>query len=91
MRRAILLCLLLLVGCGSTGVVPAGGDTYFISKKAGGPMGSHDGARADILGEAGAYCGARGEKFETLSIEDKSNIPFVRTGSTSITFRCAQR
>jgi hypothetical protein len=82
----------LLAGCSSTGIVPADQDTYFIAKKsAAGVFGTPDGVRADIYREANAFCDEKGLGVETVTTEAKGAIPFVRTGSATLTFRCVPR
>lgn len=91
MRSAITLSFLtfLLVGCASTGVVPADRGTYMIAKQsAAGVFGTPDGVRADIYVEANEYCAKTGKGVETVNIEIKGAIPFVRTGSAMLQFKC---
>ncbi|MDO8775015.1 MAG: hypothetical protein Q7K57_41180 [Burkholderiaceae bacterium] len=84
-----ILAAALLAGCASTGVVPADRGTYLISKQsAAGVFGTPDGVRADIYVEANEYCGRTGKAVETVNIEIKGAIPFVRTGSALLQFKC---
>lgn len=90
MKRGLAaLPLLALAGCASTGVVPTDGGTYMISKQsAAGVFGTPAGVTADIYVEANEFCAKRGQKVETVKVEPKDAIPFVRQGSSTLTFRC---
>jgi len=78
-----------IVGCASTGVVPADHGTYMISKQsAAGIFGTPDGVRADIYKEANVFCDGQGKGVETVNTEIKGAIPFVRTGSAMLVFKC---
>ncbi len=83
---------IVIAGCASTGVVPADRGTYMISKQsAAGIFGTPDGVRADIYKEANEFCGAQGKAVETVNTEIKGAIPFVRTGSAMLTFKCVSQ
>ncbi len=89
LRCIPLISVLLVAGCASTGVVPADRGTFLISKQsAAGVFGTPDGVRADIYVEANAYCQRTGKAVETVNIEVKGAIPFVRTGSALLQFKC---
>ena len=89
LRYIPLISVLLVAGCASTGVVPADKGTFLISKQsAAGVFGTPDGVRADIYLEANAYCQRTGKAVETVNIEVKGAIPFVRTGSALLQFKC---
>ena len=78
-----------LAGCASTGVVPADKGTFMISKQsAAGVFGTPDGVRADIYTEANEFCARTGKGVETVNVEIKGAIPFVRTGSAMLHFKC---
>jgi len=79
-------------GCASTGVVPADRGTYMISKQsAAGIFGTPDGVRADIYKEANEFCAGQGKAVETINTEIKGAIPFVRTGSAMLVFKCVSK
>ena len=86
----IVLCITVtLAGCASTGVVPADRGTYMISKQsAAGIFGTPNGVKADIYTEANEFCVRTGKTVETVNIEVKDAIPFVRTGSAMLQFKC---
>jgi hypothetical protein len=63
--------------------------TYMIAKKsAAGVFGTPDGVRADIYTEANEFCARTGKAVETVNIEVKGAIPFVRSGSAMLQFKC---
>lgn len=81
--------VLSLAGCASSGVVPYDKGTYMISKQsASGVFGTPDGVRADIYTEANAFCARTNQAVETVNVEVKGAIPFVRTGSAMLQFKC---
>ena len=82
----------LVLGCASTGVVPADKDTFFISKQsAAGVFGTPEGVKADIYTEANEFCGKQGKAVETVQVDAKRAIPFARQGSASLNFRCVAK
>ena len=89
----IILCLALIVtSCASTGVVPADKGTYIISKQsAAGVFGTPGGVKADIYTEANDFCKSTNKTVETIKIEVKDAVPFVRTGSASLEFKCVSQ
>ncbi|MGH7604116.1 MAG: hypothetical protein ACRENK_08990 [Gemmatimonadaceae bacterium] len=90
--RFLLAAISALAACSSTGIVPADRDTYIVSKQsAAGVFGTPDGVKADIYQEANDFCSKSGKAVETVNLEVKGAIPFVRTGSASLQFRCVPR
>ena len=89
----ILFCVVAAIaGCASTGVVPADRGTYMISKQsAAGVFGTPDGVKADIYKEANEFCARTDQAIETVTIEVKGAIPFVRTGSALLQFKCVAK
>jgi hypothetical protein len=86
---ALVCATVALAGCGSTGVGPADRGTYMVAKKsAAGIFGTPDGVRADIYTEANEFCAKNGKAVETVNIEVKQAIPFVRTSSAMLQFKC---
>lgn len=86
----VLVILLGLAGCASTGVVPTGGDTYMLAKTgAGGMFSSGAAVAADLYAEANAFCGHKGQSVETIESEAENAIPLVRMNRASLKFRCA--
>jgi hypothetical protein len=84
-----LLPLLLLAGCASSGPISVGKDVYMINKtSAGGMMVPGSAVKAELLGEANAFCGKSGKTMELLKGDAKNAIPFARMSSAEITFKC---
>ncbi len=81
------LCLfpcVALVACASSAPVKIGADTYYSSKT----------NTAGIFGDVGAVAGAlmaEGKEFELVTQSVTQNIPGVRFGGASITFKCVAR
>lgn len=89
MKRTTLCVCALLAGCASSGVIPTDRGAFMISKQsAAGVFGTPEGVKGDIYTEANAYCAKSGQQVETINIDIKGAIPFVRTGSASLEFRC---
>ena len=79
----------LMTACASTGVVPVDRDTFMISKQsAAGVFGTPGGVQADVYSEANEFCAKTGKKVDTVKIEVLAAVPFVRTGSATLQFRC---
>jgi hypothetical protein len=79
----------MFAGCASTGVVPTDPGTYMISKQsAAGIFGTSGGVRADIYAEPNQFCARTGQVVETVNIEVKDAVPFVRTSSATLQFKC---
>lgn len=92
MAHSILCASFVVGGCASTGVVQTDRGTYMISKQsAAGVFGTPDGVRADIYKEANEFCGRTGNAVETVNTEIKGAIPFVRTGSAMLQFKCVPK
>lgn len=89
MKRSMLVGVLLLAGCASTGVVPTGNDEYMISKT---DMGDvwHTGAKVltKLYIEANAYCDKKDLSVERISEETNDGYPFVRSANATLRFRC---
>lgn len=63
-----------------------------ISKQsAAGIFGTPEGVRADIYREANEHCARDGGAVETVKVDVKGAIPFVRTGSAMLEFRCVPK
>ncbi|MDQ1919487.1 hypothetical protein [Massilia pseudoviolaceinigra] len=85
----IVLTAVLLAGCASSGPVQTGKDTYMIAKTSGGGMFvSGATVKADLIQEGVAFCTKNGKTLELISGEGKNAIPFARTSSAEISFKC---
>jgi hypothetical protein len=66
-----------VLGCASnSGVVSMGQDTYFVSRQATTGFTGMGTLKAEALGEAGQFCGAKGRKLQLLS-ESDAKPPFI--------------
>jgi hypothetical protein len=78
----------LVAGCQSTGVIPAGQDSYMIGKKDGSPgLGVSLSNKAAVYSEASAFCREKGLEVETLDVTVTPAMP-ARLGSTELHFKC---
>jgi hypothetical protein len=60
-----------------------------ISKQsAAGVFGTPGGVQADVYAEANDFCARSGKRVETVNIEVLAAVPFVRTGSATLKFKC---
>jgi len=88
MKRVVILSVLLVSGCASTGIVPMDRDTYMVSKRAAqAGFGPPVAAKADIYRQANEFCAAKGQKVETINYEG-TDSGFGRPASASLQFRC---
>jgi hypothetical protein len=79
-----------LTGCASsTGILPAGPDTYTISEKVAPIRGGGDAAEREALTQANAYCAQQGRQFVPNNMGQSGALtnPYGPTGYT-VTFRC---
>jgi len=79
-----------LVGCASsTGVLPAGPDTYTLSEKVAPIRGGGDEAQREALTKANTFCTEKGRVFVPSMMGQSGNLanPYGPTGYT-VTFKC---
>ena len=90
MRTTLIpLAAVLLAACASSGVIPADGDSYMLTKKnAGGLFGNAEALKGDLYAEANEFCRGKGLQVQTTQAAHESAIPFVRMGGASLHFRC---
>jgi len=87
---AALLCAAVVAGCASsTGILPAGPDTYTLSERFAPVRGGGDEAQRQALTKANDYCGEMGRVFvpAMMGQAGQLNNPHGPTGYT-VTFRC---
>jgi hypothetical protein len=80
-----------LAGCASsTGILPAGPDTYTISEKVAPIRGGGTEAQRVALTEANAFCAEKGRQFVPNMMDQSGNLtnPYGPTGY-SVTFRAS--
>jgi hypothetical protein len=88
LKRIILASLTLVAGCESTtGIIPAGKDTFMISREDNGPAASLGAIKAKVFQEAGAFCAGHGKD---MRIVKENDVPrsFGQFPQTSVQFTC---
>lgn len=84
----VVVVIILLTGCKSTGVIPMGQDSYMIGKKDGSPgLGVSLSNKAAVYREANAFCQAKGLEVMTLHCTTTPAMP-GQLGSTELYFKC---
>ena len=93
MRQTFALSLLtLLCGCASTAPTPIGGDTYYSAKtNTAGIFGDVSAVAGSLMGQGYQFCATKGREFELVTQTTTPNVPGVRFGGASITFKCVAR
>ncbi len=73
----------------STGILPAGPDTYTVTERLAPVRGGGTEAQRIAMTEANTFCEQQGRRFLPLSMSDPGNLsnPYGPTGYT-VTFRC---
>jgi hypothetical protein len=86
------MCVVALSACASGGPVKTGPNTYYLTKKSAScGIGGGEGAKADLLREANAFCAKQGKQIQMLDAKAEKGTPFVRCASAELTFRCGLR
>lgn len=72
MKNVILTTLILaLASCASSsGVVPMGKDTFFITRRGGSGFEGRGTLKVDVIREATEYCTSTGKQFQVVGIEE---------------------
>lgn len=90
MKKLILAMLVVLGGCASnSGVIAIGQDSYFVSRQAATGLSGMGNLKAEAIGEASQFCGAKGKTLQILSQKD-AEPPFILGNypKTEIQFKC---
>lgn len=87
MKTLIVISLLILAGCTSTGVVPMGPDSYMISKQGSGGWTSMGKLTAEIMKEANKYCTSIQKKLMPVSTQ-AFPAGFGRLPEAQVQFMC---
>jgi hypothetical protein len=80
----------MLASCASsTGILPAGPDTYTLTERFAPVRGGGDEAEKDALTKASDFCAQKGQEFVPNNMGQAGNLtnPYGPTGYT-VTFRC---
>ncbi|MFL9994308.1 hypothetical protein PQR34_29015 [Paraburkholderia sediminicola] len=90
MKKTILiLAVASLSGCASTAPTKIGANTYYASKtNTAGIFGDVSAVAGSLMGEGNKFCESQGLEFELVTQQTTQNIPAVRLGGASITFKC---
>jgi hypothetical protein len=90
MRKAVIAASLILGGCASsTGILPAGPDTYTVTERLAPIRGGGDAAESGALQQASQFCAEKGRVFVPNTMGNTAGpiSPYGPTGYT-VTFRC---
>ena len=79
----------LLAACASSAPTKIGADTYYSSKtNTAGIFGDVSAVAGSLMAEGNQLCAAQSKEFELVTQNVTQNIPGVRFGGASITFKC---
>ncbi|MFL9941946.1 hypothetical protein [Paraburkholderia graminis] len=88
-RAAMFSAAAVIGGCASTPPTRIGGDTYYSSKtNTAGIFGDVTAVSGKLMVEGNQFCASMSKEFELVTQTTTSNIPGVRLGGASITFKC---
>lgn len=90
MRWLAVLLAAVVTGCASnSGVVATGADTYFISRQASTGIAGMANLKAEAIGEASQFCGAKGKALSVTSQKD-AEPPFIfgNYPKSEVQFKC---
>lgn len=88
-KVSLVLCLA-LTACASTAPTKIGADTYYSSKtNSAGMFGDVGAVAGALMVEGNQLCASQGKEFELVTQSVTQNVPGVRFGGASITFKCA--
>lgn len=78
-----------LFACASTEPVSIGGDTYYSSAtNTAGIFGDVTAVSGSLMQDGNRFCASQGRQFELVTQTMTPNVPGVRFGGASITFKC---
>jgi hypothetical protein len=81
--------VLVLCSCASTAPVQIGRDTYYASKtNTKGIFGDVSAVSGALMVQGNKFCATKDLEFELVTQAVQNNVPGVRFGGASITFRC---
>ena len=82
---------ILLTACASSAPTKIGADTYYSAQtNTAGIFGDVSAVAGNLMAEGGRFCSSMGKEFELVTQSTNPNIPAVRLGGASITFRCVE-
>jgi hypothetical protein len=81
-----------LSGCASTAPTKIGADTYYSSKtNTAGIFGDVTAVAGGLMADGNQFCASQGREFELVTQNMSPNVPGVRFGGASITFKCVSQ
>jgi len=83
-----MMCAVLTACATSSGVVPAGNDTYLISRSEKSFDATGSRVKADALREASDFCSKSGKSMEVLKTSEKDMMVFRSNPQAEVQFRC---
>lgn len=87
-----LLIVSALAGCASSAPTKIGADTYYSSKtNTAGVFGDVGAVAGSLMAEGNQLCESMGKEFELVTQNTTQNVPGVRLGGASITFKCVTK
>jgi len=88
MKTCLVILMLALTGCSSTGVVPMDKNTYMVAKRSAQlGFGPADGPKADVYREAKEFCAKQNKEVETVAL-NMTDSGFARPARAELQFRC---
>lgn len=90
--RIAAICLsVFLAGCPSTAPVKIGADTYYSSRtNTAGIFGDVTAVAGGLMTDGNQFCAGMSKQFELVTQSINQNVPGVRFGGASITFKCVE-
>lgn len=87
-----LLIAIGLAGCASSAPTKIGADTYYSSKtNTAGIFGDVGAVAGSLMAEGNQLCASMDKEFELITQTTTQNVPGVRFGGASITFKCVTK
>lgn len=81
-----------LIACASTAPVKIGTDTYYSSRtNTAGIFGDVGAVAGALMAEGNQLCESQRKEFELVTQNMTQNVPAVRLGGASITFKCVAK
>jgi len=85
--QILILFLIGIFGCASTGILSVGKDTYMVSKQSATGYQSAVGIKADVLREANEFCVKQGLIMVVISLKTKDGVPGRSYATAELIFR----
>jgi hypothetical protein len=86
---SIIALTVVVSDCASTAPTKIGADTYYSSKtNTAGIFGDVTATAGQLMVDGNQFCASKGKEFELVTQSMTPNVPGVRFGGASITFKC---